>query len=583
MKTPATSHVRPQGAHVADIKQVPQDARVRLAIRDNARQWAARLDTPSSHSRERLQAEAASLLDQLRLPCEFLGFAMVALDNAVWADRFEAVPTHRRLLLLPKCLSSSTACQGTYDSVGLHCADCGACIIPQLSRQAAALGYEVVVAEGTSSVVMKVLDGQADAILGVACLDSLEKSFERIADLGIPHQAIPLLADGCKDTQVEADLVRSLLTAQGPAPGGSWHTYLPLLRASRAIFDPSALDETLAGQTGWHSAPRAHQSTGATHSIARDWLLAGGKRFRPFVTLSAYAVGRHGAGALDANANVDSLVPPAVRRLAVAIEAMHKASLVHDDIEDSDLFRYGKPTLHRTYGVGAAINVGDYLVGLGYRLIAAQVAELGAERVADILARLSTAHLQLCSGQGAELMYSRDKADGLRPVHALQIGALKTAPAFEVALYAGLRASGAAVDDASLRQFATLIGEGYQVLNDLTDWEQDAQNKVSLGQDVLSGRPTILRAFACEAGRGDDLARLAGDSRDDPKTIIAQVQQLYEELGVFAKAETLYDKLRKRALDIAAAMGDADLQRLLTFLVRNVLRRRAPRDSGEPD
>ena len=59
--------------------------------------------------------------------------------------------------------------------------------------------------------------------------------------------------------------------------------------------------------------------------------------------------------------------------MALAIEALHKASLVHDDIEDDDEFRYGRPTLHRVHGVAQAVNVGDFLIGLGYRLIAGEM------------------------------------------------------------------------------------------------------------------------------------------------------------------------------------------------------------------
>jgi geranylgeranyl pyrophosphate synthase len=51
--------------------------------------------------------------------------------------------------------------------------------------------------------------------------------------------------------------------------------------------------------------------------------------------------------------------------------AFHKASLIHDDIEDGDALRYGEPTLHSEYGVAVALNVGDLLIGEGYRLLAA--------------------------------------------------------------------------------------------------------------------------------------------------------------------------------------------------------------------
>src|SRR4029077_18287816 len=88
-------------------------------------------------------------------------------------------------------------------------------------------------------------------------------------------------------------------------------------------------------------------------------------------------------------------LPDSVKRAALAIESFHKASLVHDDIEDDDTFRYGRETLHRQYGVSTAINVGDYLIGLGYRLVGRERKELGGDCTADILDKLSDAHLKL--------------------------------------------------------------------------------------------------------------------------------------------------------------------------------------------
>ena len=66
-----------------------------------------------------------------------------------------------------------------------------------------------------------------------------------------------------------------------------------------------------------------------------------------------------------------------VRRAAISIESFHKASLVHDDIQDGDEFRYGQPTLHIAHGVPTAINVGDYLIGLGYRLVSRDTERAG--------------------------------------------------------------------------------------------------------------------------------------------------------------------------------------------------------------
>jgi geranylgeranyl diphosphate synthase type II len=558
-----------------DIKQVPADSATRALIRARAAILADSLGHAALPGADMLREGAASILSGLGLPREYLGFAMVALDNAFWWGAFSAVPFGRRLLLLPKCLQNRHSCRASIDSVGLHCAGCGGCVIQDLKTRAEDLGYHVIVAEGTSAVVEKVMEGEADAILGVACLDSLEKSFERIADLGVPHQALPLLTDGCQDTTAEVDLLGELIGTY--AAGGRLieRSYLPLLRAAQTVFTPEhltplldACNQTPPGDDV--SAPLLE----ATQRIACDFLQRGGKRLRPFIALATYAVARSGFEALGAGADAASLLPRGIRTVAVAFEAIHKASLVHDDIEDRDPFRYGQPTIHQTYGVETAINVGDFLIGLGYRLIASQGPELGADCVADILARLAQAHLQLSSGQGAELMWNGQASTQLRPVHALQIGALKTAPAFEVALYAGLRAAQVDVADTLLRQYATFVGEGFQVLNDLTDWEEDNANKGHRGQDVLARRPTILRAFALEAGAGDALDDLVTAARasGSGNSVLPQVRTLYHQHGVFEKAHRLYGGLRTRALDLAREIEPPALRELFQFLVRNILR-----------
>ena len=99
-----------------------------------------------------------------------------------------------------------------------------------------------------------------------------------------------------------------------------------------------------------------------TERIAIDWLSKGGKRWRPLLSLCVHQALRPSAA---------PAIPAPLIKLAVAVECFHKASLVHDDIEDEDASRYGEPTLHCQHGVAVALNVGDLLIGEGYRLIAA--------------------------------------------------------------------------------------------------------------------------------------------------------------------------------------------------------------------
>ena len=296
---------------------------------------------------------------------------MVTVSNEFWRPTFAAIPADRRLFLLPHCLADRAACAGTYDSVGLHCAGCGSCEIDALQREAEQLGYSVIVAEGTGSVLMKILEGEADAILGVACLDSLEKSFHRVAELGVPHMAVPLLKDGCADTKAEVDQIRLLLAASTVERRGRRRAAI-----SRCCARPRGCSSRRCSPNCSPAAANRPTARLSVDDVALAWLKEGGKRLRPFVTIAAYAVARHGTDILDCGDRTSDMIPQPIRRVALAIEALHKASLVHDDIEDDDDFRYGQPTLHRVHGVGQAVNIGDYLIGLGYRLIAGEAASL---------------------------------------------------------------------------------------------------------------------------------------------------------------------------------------------------------------
>lgn len=558
----------PPGAGTPDaagIKAVPAAAELRNRLREAAERAMAGKDRSHPPDRENLESAGRRVLRDLALPESHLGFAMVALSNAFWRPAFAAVPFSRRLLLLPHCMRDEQRCRGSYDSLGLRCAGCGSCPIGAMKARAEALGYRVLVAEGTAAVTSEILGGELDAVLGVACLDSLEKSFSRIAELGLPNLAVPLLSNGCVRTQAERPVLEALMEERS---GGTieTRTYLPLLREARRLCLPGPLREMLSP----YVAPKAFEPGPAANdpeSLAVAWLLEGGKRFRPFVTLSAFAVARHGADALRPDADPVALIPAAVRRLALAIETLHKASLIHDDIEDSSPFRYGRPTLHRDHGIPIALNAGDYLVGLGYRLVAGERGNLGAEAVADILDRLSAAHLKLCQGQGAELEAGGNGVQS--PLDVLAIHALKTAPAFEAALYTGLRAANALPDEGLLRRFSTFVGEGYQVLNDLDDWRDGGRGKIEPGGDAMLGRPTILRAFALEAGGPDALS--ASDRAPAGELRLELARRAYEETGAFAKARALVDKLRERALRAAGELADGPLRDLFRFLVRAML------------
>jgi geranylgeranyl pyrophosphate synthase len=568
---------RPNSAH---LKVVPETRELRDRVRAEAGRFATALDRAKPLTRPDLRRHSEELLRAMGLGEQYLGFTMVCLANEFWREQVQAIDFKRRLLLLPHCLKHAEGCPADYDEFGLDCRKCGACSVADFKTKAEDLGYKVLVSEGTPIVLKIIVSGHVDAIVGVACLNVLEKAFDKILLAGIPCVAAPLLSSNCRSTAVDDDWVSELIDLHTPPPAVTTKTYVHLMRAANQICGEPELTRlaprsrvAVANGNGQPADPlTVHEN------IAYEWLGQGGKRSRPFITLATYDALMGGNGTFSAEG---CQLPDGVRRTALAIEAFHKASLVHDDIEDDDTFRYGRATLHRQYGVPTAINVGDYLLGLGYRLVGRERKELGAECTADILNRLSEAHLKLSEGQGAELLW-RDAGDKtLTALDALKIYALKTAPAFEAALYAGIRLAGSAESyEKVITDFSKNVGVAFQILNDLKDWQPDGDNKLVIGQDVLAARPTLLLALAldgCSAAEREELLALVDRPHDaaEADKIVDRVREIFQNVEVFTKAEKLVEKFRARAEAVADDVEPTALRELLYYLVDSVLDRHA--------
>jgi geranylgeranyl pyrophosphate synthase len=370
--------------------------------------------------------------------------------------------------------------------------------------------------------------------------------------------------------------------ARQDAPQATPPTYVHLARAATRMFQPDELERLVPRTRG---GPRLSEVNGAgaagldplaaTEAIAYDFLAKGGKYYRPFITLAAYdaLTGGHCTQPTSSD-QTRTRITDVVRRTAMSIESFHKASLVHDDIQDNDEFRYGQPTLHNQHGVPTAINVGDYLIGMGYRLISCDTDVVGASAAADMLKMMADAHTRLSEGQGAELVWRDSRNKRLTPAEALKIYALKTAPAFEAALYCGLRLAGPMDNYAEpVARLARHLGIGFQILNDLQDWRGDDFNKLTLGGDVLGGRPTVLWALALEGLESEErreLEHLVATGEATP-AVFAQIRNLFEQAGAFTKALVLVEEHRREAQEVADSLSPMALRQLAHHLIATVL------------
>lgn len=573
---------KPPKLNSAAFKEVPQDRVVRDRIRNAVEQFCKTLDKTKPLTKESTREMAETVLKSLGIGETCLGFTMVMLTNAFWRDQVAAIPFHRRLMLLPHCLKNAEGCPADYDEFGLDCKKCGACEVGDFRTKAEELGYKVLVSEGTPIVLKIIVSGHIDAIVGVACLNVLEKAFDKVLLAGIPCIATPLLSSNCKNTSVDNDWVFESIGVHTPPPDQKTKSYVHLMRAANQLFEEPELSRLVPRP---RAASPESDPLRRHESIAYDFLARGGKRSRPFITLAAFDALK---GAPATLAETGWELSDHVKRAAIAIETFHKASLVHDDIEDDDAFRYGQETLHRVHGIGTAINVGDYLIGLGYRCVSRDRKALGAEVAADILDKLADAHVKLSEGQGAELLWREAKEKSLTTIDALKIYALKTAPAFEAALYTGVRLAGPTEQyEKMIADFSRNVGVAFQILNDIKDWTGDEDNKLVSGQDVLAARPTLLLALALEGlspAQREELLHLISQARTATDTladeVVARVRHLYFAAKVFEKADKLVDKFRAKAEALADEVEPTELRELLYYLVDSVLEKpELPRQS----
>lgn len=430
---------------------LPQTAGERRQVLDAVRAYAAGLHVVPPLPLEELRRHAERILEGMQGDPAHRDYVAVLLNNELWRDTFASTPFERRLLLLPKCLRPSETCGAKFDALGLLCERCGQCSIGALQAEAERLGYSVLVAEGSAVVMALIQAKKVEALLGVSCLNVLERAFSHMEAAALPGVAIPLLQDDCRETEVDGDWVREYLRLFNPDPARRLD--LDALRSEVAgWFSPESLN-ALAGPV-----------QGRSEALAREWLLRAGKRWRPLLCAGAFQAMRGDAGAP---------FPDGLKQLALAVECFHKASLIHDDIEDEDAERYGAPSFHAEHGLAVALNAGDFLIGEGYRLIS--TASFSAGQKAAMLHYAAEGQRQLCRGQGEELCW-RQAREPFTPEQVIDLFRHKTAPAFEVALQLGALAAGCEshADVASvLTHYSQALGIAYQIRDDLEDAEAE--------------------------------------------------------------------------------------------------------------
>lgn len=492
---------------------------------------------------DELRGHAVRIVEENGFKEVYTDYVGVLLNNEMWRESLATVPYEKRLLLMPKCLRVESKCPAPFDEFGLLCKQCGLCTIQDFQNEAERLGYAVLVAEGSALVMSLIQTGKIEAIVGISCLPVLERTFPYVEAAAIPAVAVPLLQDDCIDTTVDIDWV--------------WD-YIHLTSEDKTRrLNLNALQEEVKS---WFTVESLDALMGVTsdrsEQIGREWLARAGNRWRPFLTIAAYQALR---------SDPEGVISDDVKRAAIAVECFHKASLVHDDIEDNDVQRYGEATLHEEHSMPVALNVGDLLIGEGYRLLADS--KVRPDYRIAMMKVAAEGQRELCRGQGAELLWN-ERPEALATKQVLEIFRSKTAPAFGVALKIGAALSGQLDEtEDALNAYSEALGIAYQIRDDLDDLGDDAD-----AANVASIRPSVVLSLLRERGKGEVKEAMeklwAGELPQIPDKAV--IREWAQSSVAHEKAMLLLESYKEQAIRSLQDVENANLKGLLRRVIGKI-------------
>lgn len=218
-------------------------------------------------------------------------------------------------------------------------------------------------------------------------------------------------------------------------------------------------------------------------NIGHYLIEAGGKRLRPLlVLLVAKALGYQDKQHLD---------------LAVIIEFIHTATLLHDDVVDTSTLRRGRPTANAEWGNAPSVLVGDFLYSRAFQMMVA-IADM------EVMTLLSEATNTIAEGEVQQLVNARDaslgEADYRRVIEK------KTAVLFAAACEGAAVLAGAnETQRQAMRHYGLQVGTAFQLVDDALDYQGDAADLgKNLGDDLAEGKPTLPLIHAMRNAPADD-------------------------------------------------------------------------------
>jgi geranylgeranyl pyrophosphate synthase len=282
-------------------------------------------------------------------------------------------------------------------------------------------------------------------------------------------------------------------------------------------------------------------------TTTRYAISTGGKRLRPLIAILCTEM--LGGNYKD------------TKNMFLALELIHNATLVHDDIIDEDRYRRGKPSLFSEHGIKKAVLTGDALLSVG--LIHAS--KTGKP---EIVGWLADTALKMVQGITLQNQYKREL---MNVDKYLYMNYLKSGSLFEAAgALGGIAGSNNSKDVKNLALFGKYFGNAYQIRDDIIDTFTPESNDKSPNNDLLNGDPSLLLLYAVnsdsisESDKNSLLSIYQGKSK---KLDINFVRRIYEETGALQKAIEKMKEFATLAREILDQYHDCDARKSLYKLL----------------
>ena len=286
--------------------------------------------------------------------------------------------------------------------------------------------------------------------------------------------------------------------------------------------------------------------------VARYLIHSGGKRLRPVLLLLA-------SGAIGS-------AHPKRHEMAAVVEFIHTATLLHDDVVDESTLRRGKQTANEVFGNAASVLVGDFLYSRAFQMM------VNADNMA-IMRTLADATNVIAEGEVLQLTHMRDphidEAEYLRVIRS------KTAKLFEASCrLAAQLVNAPAETEEALATYGQALGTAFQIIDDILDYEGDAQALgKNLGDDLREGKTTLPIICTLQTASPAERERLTHALTTGEIEALPELIQLIQVGGGLTRSRAVANQEAQRAHDAISALPDNAHTQAMRSLANSLLHR----------